>query len=264
MIAASSLVPSARAFDAIAEGFDGRFGAWGSVSAQRRAVRAQLARAFPPGSSLLELGGGTGLDAEWFMERGRSVLLTDPSPSMVRIAKSRLRPFNAPEPLVCAAEDLAQVSGIFDGVYSNFAALNCVEDLGALGSQLARRVRTGGRLMLVVFGVVVPGEWVTQLLRGRYKQMFRRITKRSVRARVSGNEFEIWYHSRRNLARSFAPWFSLAGMRGIGVFVPPSDAEPWITSHPRLLRAFENVDRLCASPLAMLGDHIMYEFVREP
>ncbi|MBV9880750.1 MAG: hypothetical protein JO180_09665, partial [Gemmatirosa sp.] len=51
---------AAAAFDAIADGFDARFGAWASVAAQRRAVRALLAEAFPVGARVLEIGGGTG------------------------------------------------------------------------------------------------------------------------------------------------------------------------------------------------------------
>ena len=38
------LRPSAIAFDAVAPTFDSRFGAWQSVAAQRRAVRAELLR----------------------------------------------------------------------------------------------------------------------------------------------------------------------------------------------------------------------------
>jgi hypothetical protein len=46
------------------------------------------------------------------------------------------------------------------------------------------------------------------------------------------------------------------------VFVPPSAAEPWISDHPRLLQALQALDGALAGPLAMLGDHILYRFVR--
>ena len=257
-----TLAPAAKAFDAIAEQFDERFGAWESVAAQRRAVRAELARAFPPGSRVLELGGGTGVDAEWLVERGRSVQLTDPSPTMVAIAGERLRPYGAPQPVVCGAEHVDRIGGKFDGAFSNFAGLNCVEDMSAMASRLGTVIRPGGRVLLVMFGRVVPGEWLVQLLRGRPRQMFRRFTGGSVRARVSGNEFSIWYHSSAELERAFAPHFRLVGEKGIGVFVPPSDAEPWITRYPRVLNALEWVDRQLARPLSVLGDHILYEFER--
>jgi len=44
--------------------------------------------------------------------------------------------------------------------------------------------------------------------------------------------------------------------------VPPSAAEPWISQQPRLLAAMEAVDRKLARPLAMLGDHVLYQFRR--
>jgi hypothetical protein len=58
------------------------------------------------------------------------------------------------------------------------------------------------------------------------------------------------------------PWFALERREGVGVFVPPSAAEPWISSHPRLLALLEAADRLAGRPLAALGDHIIYRFIR--
>ena len=83
----AALSPAIHAFDAVAARFDARFGAWRSVAAQRRLVRAQLGRAFPRGARVLEIGGGTGEDARWLAARVREVLLTDGAHSMVRIAR---------------------------------------------------------------------------------------------------------------------------------------------------------------------------------
>jgi hypothetical protein len=51
-------------------------------------------------------------------------------------------------------------------------------------------------------------------------------------------------------------------MDGVGVFVPPSAAEPFVSRLPRLLDALQAVDRLVARPLAQLGDHVLLHFVR--
>jgi hypothetical protein len=64
------------------------------------------------------------------------------------------------------------------------------------------------------------------------------------------------------MERAFAPWFALEKRLGIGVTVPPSAAEPWISQQPRLLAAMEMLDRGLAGPLAMLGDHVLYQFRR--
>ena len=104
------LSPAIQAFDAVAARFDTRFGAWRSVAAQRREVRALLDRAFPRGARVLEIGGGTGEDARWLAARGREVLLTDGAPSMVRIAREKLRSQHGPEPRVVSVSDVASSS----------------------------------------------------------------------------------------------------------------------------------------------------------
>jgi hypothetical protein len=83
-----------------------------------------------------------------------------------------------------------------------------------------------------------------------------------VQARLAKNEFTVVYHRASALQKAFAPWFKLEKRIGIGVTVPPSAAEPWISKWPRLLAAMERVDRSVGRPLAMFGDHILYQFRR--
>lgn len=259
-----SLSAAAQAFDAVAARFDARFGAWRSVAAQRNAVRTELLDAFAPDSRLLEIGGGTGEDAVWLVERGRDVLLTDASPTMVEMARSKLASHGASARVV-AAEDLAHLgTARFDGAFSNFAALNCVVDLAPVATALARLVRPGGRVVLVLFGVVVPGEWIVELCRRNWRAIFRRAARGDVTARLGGKEFTIRYHRRVDVERAFQPHFRLVGRRGIGVFVPPSAAEPWISNHPRLLSALDRLDRASSRALAPFGDHVLYRFERMP
>jgi hypothetical protein len=213
---ATSVESAANAFDAVAERFDARYGAWKSVAAQRRLVRAALLRAFPPGAKLLEIGGGTGEDAAWLARQGREVLLTDVSPAMVRMAAEKLRLLGLP----------------------------------------------GGKVLLVIFGVCPPGEWVVQSLRGDLRAVFRRASRSVITARMGGRDFPVRYHREREVVGAMAPAFRLTGRRGIGIFVPPSAAEPWISSHPRILRSLEQLDRIASRPLAIFGDHVLYEFER--
>ena len=254
--------PAARAFDSVAEGFDARFTPWLSVAAQRRAVREALVSALVPGSRLIELGGGTGDDALWMAERGYEVLMTDPSPAMVRTAAAKFAGQTGLTAQVAAAEDLAAIEGEFDGAWSNFAGLNCVTDLTPVARGLARLVRPGGSALLVVFGTCCPGEMAIEAMRARPRNMFRRFHRGSVPARLNGYDFTVRYHRRRDLAAAMAPWFAPAGRQGVGVFVPPSAAEPWISRHPRLLATLDALDGMLARPLAVLGDHILYRFVR--
>ena len=262
--------PAIQAFDAVAARFDTRFGTWRSVAAQRREVRAQLARAFPRGARVLEIGGGTGEDARWLAARGRQVLLTDGAPSMVRIAREKLRSQRGPEPRVVSAERLSSLADErdmtgeppFDGAFSNFAALNCVEALDDFGAGLARLLPPGAPALLVLFGTLCPGELVVQLARGDARAAARRLVRGPVQARIGGREFTVRYHSAADLRRALAPWFRLRRRVGVVVFVPPSAAEPWISGHPAVVRVLEAMDRVAARPLAPFGDHVLYWFER--
>lgn len=259
------LAPAAEAFDAVADRFDERFGGWLSVAAQRRAVRTQLLHAFPEGSRILELGGGTGDDAEWLTRHGRTVQLTDASPAMVRIASRKLAGTGAPTPRIVAAEDIGSLApglGMFDGAFSNFAGLNCVRDLGATARGLAGLVRSNGCALLVVFGKHSVGEWVVELVRGRPRSAARRFSRSEVPARLGGCHFTVTYHTRADIARAFAPWFTLTARHGIGIMVPPSAAEPWVSKYPRIVHALERCDSVLAAPCAALADHVLYELRR--
>ena len=265
-----TLSPAIQAFDAVAARFDTRFGAWRSVAAQRREVRTLLASAFPRGARVLEIGGGTGEDARWLSARGREVLLTDGAPTMVHIAREKLRSQRGPEPRVVSAErlgDLAEerdAAGLarFDGAFSNFAALNCVDALETFGAGLARMLRPGAPALLVLFGTLCPGEVVVQIARGEPRSAGRRRARGPVAARLGGRDFTVRYHTASELRRALSPWFKLRRRIGIGVFVPPSAAEPWISGHPALVRALETMDRVASHALPTLGDHVLYWFER--
>jgi SAM-dependent methyltransferase len=260
-----------RAFDKTAPRFDDRFGAWRSVLAQRTAVRDYLTRIFPDGSRLLELGAGTGEDAVYMLGRGRSVTITDGSPHMVELATAKVRaagygPDVAPVHQV-VLEDIARFASSrapasFDGVYSNFAALNCVRDLGSLAAPLARLVRPGGRCALVMFGPLSVGELIVETLRGRPSAAVRRLRSGAAPAKLGGEHFEVWYPSPRAVARSLAPYFRLRAVRGIGILVPPSAAEPWISRFPRVVSAMAAIDRSLSAPLALLADHVLIHLER--
>jgi SAM-dependent methyltransferase len=264
-----TLRPAAFAFDAIAPDFDSRFGAWASVAAQRRAVRAVLLREFPRGGRILEIGGGTGEDGAFLARHGYNVLLTDASPTMVRLACEKLQPLGSAAEIV-AGEDfhafadryLEQGRPLFDGVFSNFAPLNCVSNLEPIARALGRLMKPGAVVALVVFGTCCPLEMGVELIRGRPGQMFRRFRRGNVPARLAKREFEIFYHRKQQIKAGFSDFFELESRLGIGVAVPPSAAEPWISKHPKLLAAMEMFDRFSAGPLAMFGDHVLYQFRR--
>ena len=72
----------------------------------------------------------------------------------------------------------------------------------------------------------------------------------------------MWYPSPREVAKALAPWFRPRALRGIGILVPPSAAEPWISKFPRALSAMAAADTVLSAPLALLGDHVLVHVER--
>src|SRR6202166_4620294 len=119
---------AATAFDGVADSYDEVFTYSTIGRAQRRTVWDKLLGAFLPGSRILELNCGTGEDARYLVERGRSVVACDASRSMIQVAQ-RVSPWrnNANlQFLQLANEDLGLLARdkLFDGAFSNFSGLN--------------------------------------------------------------------------------------------------------------------------------------------
>jgi hypothetical protein len=161
-----------------------------------------------------------------------------------------------------AARYLSEGRALFDGAFSNFAPLNCIDDLATVARGLARLLKPGAPAMLVLFGTYCPFEIVIETVRGRPNQALRRCKQGKVPARLAKREFHVVYHRSTAIKRAFAPWFVLEKRLGIGITVPPSAAEPWISNHPRLLGAMEALDRVLSQPMAVLGDHVLYQLRR--
>ena len=267
-----ALPPAVRAFDQTAPRFDERFGEWRSVAAQRAAVRRYLLRTFRPGSRILELGAGTGDDALFLLERGYHVFPTDGSPGMVERATEKVRRAGQTDVPVeqVVLEELDRFERRrrqerlppFDGAFSNFAAFNCVPDLRRVARPLAGLIRPGGACVLVVFGPCSIGEVIVELVRGRPAAAVRRFRRGPAPARIGQEHFQVWYPRPVAFARAFDPYFALKRVRGIGILVPPSAAEPWISKFPRVVAAMEAADRLLSAPLARLADHVLLHLER--
>jgi SAM-dependent methyltransferase len=257
-------------FDALADRYDAVFTDSLIGRAQRELVWRQMDRCFRPGQRVLELNCGTGADAVHLGERGVEVLAFDVAPRMIEVARQRLRPLSSGariELRVLSIEQIAELEreGPFDGALSNFAGLNCVEDLSSVARDLARLLAPGATALLCLAGRVVAWEWLWYLGHGEPRKALRRFQRGGTIARLAGGAtVKVHYPSVRALARMFAPGFRLRRWRGVGVAVPPSYLEPFAKQFPGVLRWLERSDLwLSAVPLVRgLADHVLLEFKR--
>ncbi len=272
MDALETLTPRAcvPAFDAIAETYDRSFTESLIGQAQRRAVWRDLDRLFHPGQRILEVNCGTGVDALRLASRGISVLACDAAPRMIEVARRRLAsssPGASVDFRALAIEEIAALAGEgpFDGAFSNFGGLNCVEDLDGFAEQLRLLLRPGSNVLLCLLGRCCAWEILWYLGHGNLRKALRRFHPRGTVADPGGGAMlRIHYPSTRTLARQFAPGFQVVHWRGIGVMVPPSYLELWARRFPGILGALEAVDQhITHLPLLRnLADHVMLTMKR--
>lgn len=263
-----TLSTAATAFDGIASVYDEIFTQTVIGEAQRKQVWSRLARAFPPGSRILELNCGTGADARFLAQRGRYVMGCDASARMIEVAKRSEewdRGRANPEFSQMANEELGglRVEEAFDGAFSNFSGLNCVSDLQLMARDLARLVKSGGHVLVCLWNRVCAAEIIWFLLHRQPKKAVRRLATETT-ARLGGTMIRVYYPTAGEVSQSFLPWFQLRERRAVGLFVPPSYAEQAIRKHKRVLAKLEWMDRLCCEwPIFRdAGDHMLLEFVR--
>lgn len=256
-------------FDALAESYDRIFTDSLIGRAQRAATWRHLDSTFLPGQRVLELNCGTGVDALHLAERNVRVDAYDASSAMIsvanrRLAASRRLPVRFE---VLATEELGTIDSVYDGAFSNFGGLNCVQDLRQVARDLGRLVRPCGYLVLCLASRFCLWETAWWLAHGKPAKSFRRLRNGGIIAELSpGSVVHVQYPPVHELRRLFAPQFSLRAVHGVGLFVPPSYVEPHARRFPSLLRAAKRLDGLFGSlpgPRS-LADHVLLTFRRVP
>lgn len=252
----------AAVFDVLAPDYDAQFSETMVGSMLRHATWRWLDRAFAAGQQVLELNCGTGDDALHLASRGVRVLATDASPAMLDVTRAKVAAAHTAfvEVRRLEIEQLEQVSGTWDGAFSNFGGLNCVADLRGTADALARLVKPRGRLVLCVMGPVVPWEWVWFLGHFDARNAFRRLAREG----ATWRGMTVRYPSIGTTRRAFAPHFRLLRAGGLGVLVPPPYAEAWARRHPELVQRLNGWERrIEAWPVVpRLGDHYLMELER--
>jgi len=263
-----TLSAAAIAFDQVAHSYDESFTHTAIGRAQRKQVWRKLLTTFPPGSRILELNCGTGEDARYLAKHGRSVVACDASAAMIAVAKRRREEEGAhsgTQYAHVANENLRAFSSetLFDGAFSNFSGLNCLADLTPVAQQLARLVKPNGRVLLCLWSRICITEVFWFLLKGQPQKAVRRFAGKAT-ANLGGMTISVFYPTARNVCRSFSPWFQLKSQCTVGLFVPPSYAEKWMSKREKALARLGWLDHVCGDwpILRSLGDHMLLEFVR--
>ncbi len=261
VISAAELEQTQAAFDSVAADYDGPRGNNDLIQRMRATMWREVERRLGHHARLIDLGCGTGIDAEHFVRGGHRVLATDWSPAMVERTRRRASQAGLADRIdarCIGAHELRKAEGVFDGAYSNFGPLNCVPDLREMSAQCSRLLRPGGLLIFSVIGRFCPWEYVYYRWR-RPERAKIRFSQGAVA--VGMNRQTIWtrYFRPVEFYDEFAPQFELVSYRALSLFMPPPYLLAWYERFPRLFEMLGRLDDLTGAwpGLRNAGDHFL-------
>ena len=262
------------AFDRLAADYDLLTGGALFVLLRARTHRA-FARRLAAGSRILEIGCGTGRDTCFLASRGFTVVACDPSEEMASRALRRLAREGLEDRatvMPCGLQDVQsflEATGqreAFDGIVSNFGALNCVEHLAPLGALIRRHLRPGGVVILGLMARLCALEALYFAATRRSSLAMRRLRPGAVSVPVAGVDVPTYYHRISAVRRAVGHGVALCGIEGVGVAIPPPYLEArWLALPGRVRDAVARLDALIAPwpPFNRVGDHMLLHFVKD-
>jgi SAM-dependent methyltransferase len=221
----------AAAYDQIAAQYDTLLEAdcW-----MRRVLWAHYSTVFSPGTHVLDIACGTGLDAVFLAERGIQVTGIDVSPQMIAQFQAKARQYELRDRMTGHVEDIAALHtwpmSHFDGIISAFAGLNTARDLGAFAAAAHRVLRPQGRVILHVLGPTDVWRQLGLTARGQWQAARARRQRRQRTVVICGHEIlHTLLMPAEMYTRFFAPYFQLRRTYALG-FLWPQGANRWLPS----------------------------------
>ncbi len=270
----SDPVGQATVFDAMAERYDQEFSRSVIGTLMRETVHRILDRTFIGARHILELGCGTGEDALHLARRGHLILATDAGENMIEVASRKVQAAELQdritlcrfdmERLTADREDFNRLTGssgvMFEGAFSDFGAINCIQRFDVLSEGLAACLVSGAPVIMCIMGPIVPWEWIHFVLRMDFRRAFRRLR----RGGVSWRGITIRYPTISRIRRDFEPYFRYRSVTGIGCLLPPTYLEAMAVRHRAFIERLNRIERLIESTrlVPWLSDHYVIEFER--
>jgi len=228
----------------------------------RQQVMKHVFKYIRPNDKLLELNSGTGIDAEYFANKGFTIHCTDLSDGMVEQMKKKFTSEKYSAKITiqqCSFTELDKVSDKkFDFIFSNFGGLNCIPDLRETTKFYPSLLNKNGRVCLVILPPICPWELI-QLLRGKFKYAFRRLKRNGTLANVEGVKFRTYYFSAKDIMKALGKDFRLLKLESLALFTPIPQMEKIPKKFPRLATLLNKMDENISGifPFNRIGDHII-------
>jgi len=228
----------------------------------RQQVMKHVLKYLRPNDKILELNSGTGIDAEFFAEKGFSVHCTDLSDGMVEQMRNKFSSEIFSDKITiqqCSYTELDKIGEKkFDFIFSNFGGLNCIPDLRESTKFYPTLLNKNGRVCLVILPPICPWE-IIQFFRGKFKIAFRRFNKEGVSANVEGIKFQTYYFSANTIMKALGRDFKLLKLESLALFTPIPQMEKIPKKLPGLAKLLNKIDEKISGtfPFNRIGDHII-------
>lgn len=247
------------AFDTLAPSYDDDFTHQPIGKILRTRVHQRLLTHFLAGDSILEIGCGTGEDALFLAEQGIHVTATDASNEMLAVAHEKTQAYDNISTRKLDLTDLPQWENQqFDGVLSNFGALNCIDDWQPLAQWLSQQIKSGGKLGFGIMAKYCAWEFIWHAGHWKWDIALRRLR---------GDDFgdlHITYPTVKRITADFSPYFTRISLKPLGLFLPTSALFDVVQKRPNLMKTLVNLEKQFedVSQLAQFADHYWIEFER--
>ncbi len=257
------------AFDGVAERYDQHIFGNPINTWLRNVSVGMLKQLFKPGSTVLEVGCGTGTETLSLARHGVTVLASDVSGRMLQVLERKAGREGLRDRVItlhCRAAELkekVQALGFnqIDGAYSTYGAINTEPRLGDLFRDLRSILKDEGILVLGVWNKYCVYEVMGYLLRGRPSLAFARLRNPVPIGRsrfcVASNAY-----SAGSLGEHLGSVFSLRSLFGVVILLPPSNLVRYLPKG-RWLTFFKRLDLQLGRvfPFNRLGDHFLAVYV---
>jgi len=232
------------------------------INYKRERVRDHVLRLLAPGSSILELNSGTGEDALFFAKQGHIVHATDISEGMQYELKRKVALDGLEQRIsteICSYTQLYKLknAGPYDHIFSNFAGLNCTDELDKVLASFNDLLKPGGTVTLVILPKFCLWETL-MIFKGKFRTAFRRFfSSNGAKAHIEGVYFKCWYYNPSFIIKNLKDKFRVIGLEGLCTIVPPSYIEGFAEKHPKAYKFLKiKEDRLKATwPWKYIGDY---------
>ena len=238
-------------FDHIASSYDSSFTRTPIGQLQRKQVWNYLEKITTElnGLDILELNCGTGEDAVLFSEKGFNIVATDVSVEMLKVTQEKVQQYSMQHKISSHYLDLDSFDHTlfekkFDLVFSNFGGLNCInpESLKKLFDKIPAILSPEGRFVAVIMPRFCLWESIYFSLKFKFRDIFRRWTKKSVNAELQGAFVKTWYYSPSQV-KSWAAEFSPVSLKPIGFALPPSYLQKFFSKRKKFLGKLNNLEK---------------------